>query len=389
MPDEQKGLGSDTNRVRAGFADAEDTERAIHDLLDQLEADTATFTFVFFCPTHNARTVSRVLDRRVDNRGVGGTTGGEISPAGFSIGTMTGLSLHGAETRSTAEVIPNLDELSLVPITQLPGQLAGRIGRSRDELSENRHVWMTIGDNTPAGEDLLTPFFKHTVPSTRLVGGSLVGSDLDASPELVYHGRVYTNATALVLLEYDGPFEVFHHNHLQFTDRRLEVTSVSEKGRILEELDGQPAAVVYASTIGVSPDELDRELAALYPLGFRFRGRPLACSIVDILDRGRLRMANTLHPGETLRLLKTGDLVESTKSALRNALRSFESEHGCSARGALFFNCTTRYVEAQSKGCLPELAKALDQLPFAGFNTYGEQFDALHTNHTLTGILFG
>jgi hypothetical protein len=375
--------------VRVGVSHRADTAEAIDELLDQLHADRASFTFVFFSPDHDARTVSRRLDKRVGPRGVGGTTAGELSNLGFSHGTISGMSLHGDHVRVAADVIPNLDELSLLPLVHLPDEFARRLGHTKEDLEPSRHTWMLLSDGLSGNEELLTPFFMQSAPETNLVGGSLGDESRHERVELVYHGRTYTNAAALLLLEYDGPFEILHHNSLEFRETQLEVTSVSRSGRVLNELDGRPAAEAYAEAIGLEPEALTPSIMASNPLGFPFRGRPFTCSIVARLKGGRLQTGNAVHPGDTLRLLGSDDLVGSTRRYVSKALDDFESDWGTPAQGALYFNCVMRYIESRAGEEAEELSRALNQVPMAGLNTYGEQWDAIHTNHSLTGMLFG
>lgn len=387
--DQIERQGTDATDLRVGISETTDTHRAIHELLDELRADTAELTLVFFSSGHDADTISSALDDRVGARGVAGSTGGELSARGFTRGTITGMSLHAPGVRAATEVIPNLDDLSLVPLVHLPDQLAGRLGRERDELDPDRHAWLLFADGHSGAEDLVTPFFMQGAPTTQLVGGSLTNERPTDPGRAIHHGRVYENAALLILLEYEGPFELFHHCHLELTDRRFEVTAVSDNGRVLEELDGNPAAEVYADALEVSPDELRPDLYPRRPFGFPFRGRPHVCAPIEHLSRGRLKMANTIHPGDELRLLEGGDLVASTENAVSDALADFEREHHVAPRGALMFHCLGRYFDARARGVETDLADAINQLPLAGFNTNGEQFNTLHTNMTLTGLLFG
>jgi len=375
---------------RTGISKARETETAIGEVLDQTRADSAALTLVFFSPRHDASVVSDHLDRRTGPKGLAGTTAGELSSShGFSTGGIVGVSLRASDVRATIDVVPGLDDLSLVSVDQLPSRFAGRFGLDRDDLDPDRHLWLLLADAEPGVEDLLTPFFVRGAPPTRLVGGSLGGATAFDGARIVFHGRTYTDAAALILLEYDRPFGLLHHQHMTFREPNFRVTEVSDGGRILESLDGTAPAEVYSDALGLSRDRLDRSVLAEHPLGFRFRGRPLVCSIERRLDRGRFRMAKTLHPGDELQIMEPGDLIGSTRETLAERLEEFRERHGRDCRGALFFHCLGRYLEAEKNGTTEQLAEALAQVPCAGLNTYGEQYGAMHTNHTLTGALFG
>jgi hypothetical protein len=388
-PGQREPLFPGTANIRVAHSELTETRAAIHELLDKLTADRAEMTFVFFSPSHRADVISDVMDERTGANGVGGTTGGELSDAGFTRGTMTGMSLHAPGAQATAEVIPNLQQLSLVPLVDLPNQFARRLDRDPGTLDPTQHLWLLFADGRSGAESLITPFFMQEAPSKGLVGGSLVGETPTTPARAVYHGRVYEDAALLVLLEYEPPFETFYHSHMELTDRVFEVTGVSDQGRLLEALDGRPAAEVYAETLGVPVEELTRQHLAHHPLGFRFRGRAHTCSPVDKLSNGGLLMGNALHPGDELHWMEPGDLVESTRGALAEARRDFEAAHQTPPRAGLMFHCLGRYLEAEADGTVEELGAALTQLPITGFNSLGEQLDALHTNHSLTGLLLG
>lgn len=380
---------ANSGHVHVGFSDYSDTDMAINHLLDELEAEESELTVVFFSPSYDEKIISRVLDRRLGSRAVAGSTAGEISAQGMVEDTIVGMSLHGSHVRATIDVVPNLDELSLVPLVHLPDQFARRIGRSRQDLDPDRHIWLMLADGLSGAEDLLTPFFMQASPDANLVGGSLADGTRYESVSLSHFGRLYNNAAAIILLEYNRPFELFHENHMEFTDRWLEVTSVARGGRVLEQLNGRPAREAYAEALGLAPEEVTPEVTAVHPLGFRFRGRPFVCSILHEHGSGGFFMGNSLHAGEELNLLEPGDIVSHTRDALRGAVGRLQSRHGASPQGMLMFHCLARFVEARQLGVVDELSEVFTEYPIAGFNSYGEQFGSMHTNHSMTGVIFG
>ncbi len=373
--------------VRVAVSDVSDTFEAVGHVLDELRAESAALTLVFFNPNHDASVVRRQLDQRAGARAVAGTTAGEISELGWTHGAIVGISLSGSHVRATIDVIPNLDELSLVPLVHLPEQLAERIGRDQHDLDPNRHIWLLLPDGLSGSEDLLTPFFMQSAPETNLVGGSLADGTNYRNARLVHHGRIYSDAAAVVLLEFNRPFELIHDNHMEFTDRWLEVTRVSQGGRVIERMDGRPALEAYADVLERPVDAIAPSVLANHPLGFRFRGRPFVCSFIRRHNDGFL-MANSVHEGARLNLLEPGDLLNHTRNLIRDAADRMQYEHDTSPQGMLAFHCLGRYLQAKSMGRLSALAKALTPYPVAGFNTYGEQYRSMHTNHSLTGLLF-
>ncbi len=377
-----------TASVRVASNKLEATDEAIEQLLDELDAANAALTLVFYGVEHDDEVIARTLDRATGPRGVGGTTAGELANDGFSDNSMTGLSLHGSGVRGAVEIIPKLDELSLVPIVHLPDKLARGIDRSRDELDPQRHLWLFLVNGLSGKEGLLTPFFMQAAPRVGLVGGSLGDGQDFSQVRLAHHGRVYRDSAAAILLEYNRPFHAFKHSHMQLTDRKLRVTKISGGGRRLEELDGELAQVAYARALDIDPAEVTASLVASHPFGYRFRGRPFPVSVQQVLPDGTFMVGNSLQHGERLNILESKELVASTRRALDAACDRVIADGG-EVQAMLLFNCLSRHIEAVHSGKVDELADVLTRTPVCGLNTYGEQFETLHLNHSLTGVVFG
>ncbi|MBA2665368.1 MAG: FIST C-terminal domain-containing protein [Bradymonadaceae bacterium] len=379
-----------THRVVVASSTLVDTAAAIEEVLDALEAEAAALTFVFFDRCYDAEIIARVLDRRTQERGIGGTTAGEISNAGFRTGSITAMSLHGEDVRASVEIVAQLRRLSLVPLVSLPHKLAEGIGRSLDELSADRHMWISLIDGLSGKEDLFVPFFVQAARRVPLIGGSLSDGEHFCQVFLVHHGRVYSDAAAVVLLEYPYGFQPIHHTHLVFSEHWLTVTRVSEGGRVIEMLDGMPAHLAFAHAMGVSPHQVTTGLTGRYPLGYRFRGRPFPYSIMQTRDDGSFGMAHSVQVGERLNILMPQDLTDQSARAIEEAIGQLEQQTpGRQPQALLLFNCLGRYFEAKAQGMVGELFEAIHQAPVCGFNTYGEQFTSMHMNHSLTGVVFG
>jgi hypothetical protein len=105
---------------------------------------------------------------------------------------------------------------------------------------------------------------------------------------------------------------------------------------------------------------------------------------VTRIEGTALQMACAIDEGVVLRMTRAGDLVATTREALDRA----SSQVG-GIRGLIAFNCLGRYIEAEARGLLDDLGRVYEAHPVVGFNTYGEQYYALHMNHTLTGLALG
>ena len=56
---------------------------------------------------------------------------------------------------------------------------------------------------------------------------------------------------------------------------------------------------------------------------------------------------------------------------------------------AIGFDCILRRLDAENRQIRRDLDKLYHRFGIVGFHTYGEQYNAMHLNQTLTGIAFG
>lgn len=379
------GMG---DQVLVAVSRQPDTASAVHDVLNEISAENAALVLVFFAADRDAHTVAQVLKSRVGDRAIGGTTAGELSQAGFTRDAVTALAIPSASGRAAISITTNLSEVSLVALSSMLSDLTSRMGFHETRLPVENLIWLSFLDGLSGREELVTPFLARHRCEIPLVGGSLAGGRAFDGVRLVHDGKVHTDAAAMILLEYARPFELIHHTHHEFSGQWLKVTRVSSGGRVIEELDGQPAALRYADALGVRSGELQKAHIGAHPLGFRFRGKPYPCSIMRIVDEHHLFMAYSVQEGEELALLEPGDIVESSRAAVLQACQRLRLK-GAEPEALLLFHCLGRLFESEDLDVVEELFSALNQAPVCGLNTYGEQFQSMHMNHSMTGLLFG
>ena len=378
---------STDDAVRIAQSDAPETSHAVREVLDAVDAANAVFTFLFYSPRHDPDVIAGEFRRVAGGRGVAGSTAGEIGPRGFSHGSIVAMALHGGHTRAALRLVPQMRDFSLLRASSIAAELAQDLGHPLESLDPSRHIWILLLDGLSGREDFFTSFFSTHAPRLPLVGGSFGDEEQFTDVSLIHDGRVHQGAGAVMLLEYDRPFQVLHHTHLEFTDHWFEVTDTRQGGRVLAGLDDRPATTAYAEALGISADELTLDITGSSPFGFRFKGRPFPCSVMRV-DRDEILLAYSVQRGDRLNLLHGDGLLPRSRDAIRNASTALRKSGG-DPKGMLAFHCLGRYLEARRLGVIDELFTAMDQLPLAGLNTYGEQFGSRHMNHSLCGILFG
>lgn len=299
-------------------------------------------------------------------------TGG-ISAVAFPFGVLTG-------------AVAALGELShdvAVGTQAAVSRLERVIGVELRDLGPADHVGFVLIDGMHGDEEQVNDALGNAAPLLEFVGGS-AGDDLAfdrtwvaAGDEVSYHG------VALLVARSAVPYHVVKTCSFVPAGRTLRVTGADVAGRLVTELDGRPAAEVYAESVGVRVPELDSAVWMRYPVGLMIDGQPWIRSPQSVVDGG-IRFYAQLRPGMQVELMCSGDLVADTRAMIERA----RADLGGRARGAVLFNCILRRLEMDADGTAGAFLSTLAGIPTAGFHTYGETWLG-HVNQTLTGVVFG
>lgn len=368
--------------MQRGVSQARTEAEAARELAAQIcQPDTAT-VLVFANPRYHADILARELDRAFPAARVFGcTTAGEIGPGGFHQGAVVGLALGRDEARVGAGLACAITRSPLSSGRRATLTAIEDLGADRERLRPKRHVAITLIDGRSGQEEGFIAGAAATVPTIRFVGGS-ASDDLGEVPRsrVFCGGRAYDDCGLVLVLEPAVRFAVVVSEHMVATEERVVVTAADPSARLVHELNGKPARQVYARLVG-HEGQVDRTLAAPFPFGYYVGGRPYARSIMGVVGDS-LRFACVVDNGAVLRLMRAGDMLAST----RNTLDAAAADVGGRLGAVLGFNCAGRYIECESKGTTAQMSALLDSYPIVGFNTFGEQVNALHVNHTLTGL---
>ena len=320
---------------------------------------------------------------------IGCTTCGEIGPSGCTRGRVSAFAL-GSEVNARAVIFDRMTELKFDRAVAEIDELMRALGGSPERLllHPERFVFVSLTDGLSGSEELLLAAIASAAPGVALVGGS-AGDDFQFSATQVALGeRACQGGGVLLLLEPKVPFQPFALHHYVREGQAMVVTEADPVRRRVSRIDGYPAIDVLVKLAGFDEAELRANpLATLaaHPVVFGFVAGPTIYmrSVMSLLGDDLL-LAGSLEEGTVIYSMKPGDLIAATREGLAEAIAAIEQPEGL-----LLFNCGGRMWEAGSQGRVAELGEAMLPIPGAGFTTYGEQFRAVHLNHTLTGLVFG
>ncbi len=379
-------MGAGTNQlgIRRGTSGHRDETRVAEQLASQVGDSAAVLVLVFASPHYDTDRLAAALARAFGAVPVVGcTTAGEIGPNGFASGSVVAMSFACAGLRVGVALTTDLGASALSGGREATLGALGALGISPDSARPDRHVAMTLVDGRSGQEELFIAGAAASAPRLRFVGGS-ASDDMGAVPRarILCEGRAWSNAGLVLAFDSSVPFSVISTDHLEAGPERLVVTRTDASGRLVHELNGYPARDYYEARAGLA--RVDATSASFAPLAYFVGGQRYIRSVMGV-EGDSLRFACALNTGTVLRLTQGGDMIATTRSALRLA----EQQVGGTIGALVVFNCLGRYLETEATGRTEAAGALLTEQPVIGFNTFGEQFNALHVNHTMTALVFG
>lgn len=315
---------------------------------------------------------------------VGCTALGVIGPGKPAGGepAVAALGLYGNWLRVGIGVAPELSKAALTRGRDAVHQAARALGLTAETLDPGRHVAVTLVDGRHHHEEAFCISSAAAAPQIRFVGGGASARFDDAPSTCVWaQGNVHTDAAVVVVLDSDLPFQPVTSSHLEPTELKTVVTAAS--GRVIDELDGRPAAPRLRHLLKLIGDTVD-EHRPQHTFARYIDGVPYVRSLHRI-DGSRLIVASAVETGQILHVMRPGDLIRIMTRDLATAAERV----GGAMSAFLAFSCIGRHWEASQRGLRGEMAATFAAYPTVGFQSLSEQSGMLLVNHTLTGLAIG
>jgi hypothetical protein len=340
---------------------------------------------VFFCSSHyDLDAVGDEMSHRFDGVPViGCTTAGEIGPGGCRRHSLVGAGFAASEFAVAAGGLEHVQDFR----PDLAGSLTQELMQQfegREPTPPDGAFALLLVDGTSVREESITLAFQQQLGSIPLVGGS-AGDDLRFEETFVYFdGSFHRDAAALALVRTALPFEAVRIQHFVPTDRRVVVTAADAPQRVVYEMEGIPAAECYAALIGTDVDDLDPVRFADAPVVVMIAGTNYVRSIQKANPDGSLTFFSAIDEGLVLRAAAGVDIVG-------NLVEAFDDIRGRlgTPQVVIAFDCILRRLEMERRHVVERVEAVFAENNVVGFNTYGEQYCAVHVNQTLTGIALG
>ncbi|QDU70436.1 FIST N-terminal domain-containing protein [Mucisphaera calidilacus] len=367
-----------SSRLKTAIATTSETnpQRAVAHLIDQLGCTHADALTYFASPDYDFKTVASLLDDAIHAPSIGCTTAGELgADHGYTRGGIIATAITSDELSFEPHLIRDLSTFDTL--------------RAKEEFIDsgrlsNPDFGMLLIDGLSMAEEQVAAALYNILGDKPLVGGSAGDNMRFRETWVAVNGEACRNAAALALVNTTLPYRVFHTHHFEPTDQRLVITRAIPDQRIVIEINGYPAAIGYAKAIGRDVEELNASVFAANPLMLSIGGEYFMRAIQSANDDNSLTLYCAIDEGLVMRIARGNNLTQSIRQQV-DAI----NEQLSSPQIIIAFDCIMRRLESQKNGTLAEAGRAFHSLPVVGFSTYGEQYNGLHVNQTMTGVAIG
>ncbi|MCB0353431.1 MAG: FIST C-terminal domain-containing protein [Bdellovibrionales bacterium] len=365
--------------MKRGASVHRDPTLAVREFAEQVALPNPAVV-IFFCSSeYDAGVISREMSQHFRCPFLGCSSAGELGSRYQKHG-IVGVSFSTDELMVASHFISPLTAYSAEQANSIVSLLRSEL--SIEDSTEGCFAFCLI-DGLSSLEESFASDTYGALRGIPLVGGS-AGDNLLFKETTIYHNSDYGNNAAVLLLARSSlPFEVFQFKHFIPSEKELVITEADPRTRRVIEIDGEPAAVAYAELVGVSPAALTPAIFSENPLMLEIGDEWFVRSIQSANPDQSLTLFCAIEEGLPLSIGTGKNFVET----LRNHAKWLEQRQDIAL--TLGCDCILRRLEVEQKGLQKEVEEVLDQLRFVGFSTFGEQFNSVHVNQTLTGISFG
>lgn len=371
--------------IRRGVSLSGDPVRAAEELYESLYHPAATLGVFFASTEYDLDVLGAELARRFGRMPlIGCTSAGEISPAGYLSGTLTGFSLCQPEFAAVAAPIHDLGKHTLSGGAEVVQSLRRQLFDTSEGEGEGTTFAFMLIDGLCKFEETVVSAMHAALGGVPLFGGS-AGGDLEFSESFVFFdGKFHKEAAVLTLVRTTRPVKLFTTDHFVSSDKKMVVTEADPLRRIVSEINAEPAAREYARLVGIEADPLTPMIFATHPVVVKVGGRYYVRAIQKVNEDESLTFFCAIDRGIVLTLAEGTDIFDN----LTQLFGEIESEIG-KPELVIACDCVLRNLEVEQKQLKATAGRLFAEHNVIGFSTYGEQFQAMHVNQTFTGAAIG
>lgn len=363
-----------------------DAKTAVAELKNQFSHSPPASLILFFCScSYDLKELAESFNTLFpDTEVVGCTSAGEIGPAGYLDHSLSAILFPKDEFDVVSGCLYMLSDFSEAKGSQFVSNLVSQLTQ-RSYISHYRYSFaMQLIDGLSKKEELISHSFQKNLGRIPLFGGSAADNLQFSHTYVFYRGEFWENSCVLILFGTNRPFRLFKAQHFAGAGEPLVVTAADPANRTIIELNGLPAASVYARQVGCDVEQLSASVFAASPVVIKMNGNEYVRAIQTCSPDGSLRLFCAINEGVILHVANSSNLMADLNqqfNKLQNALGDISLTLVC--------DCILRRMDVLNTEQLPAVTDIFLQNHTSGFSSFGEQFGSLHLNQTCTGIAFG
>ena len=369
-----------------GSSHSEDPRTAMEEIMRQIGDDPLAGLLIFCSHRYDRDALARAINLNSEGLPViGCTSSGELTEAGYDQDSLTCIGFPRSAFHFVSHCFDDVENFDPVSAREAIRALAAIADRDSRQLGEKiNHVALFLVDGLSHREELLTMTIQDALGDIPLIGGSS-GDGLAFRETAIFNGgRFHQRAAVVAILSSARPMHVFKSQHYQPGASKMVVTGAISQDRIVTEINAEPAAAEYLRLAGHAGEALGVEFYAAHPPMVRAGGEYHVRSIQSANPDGSLSFYCAIDEGIVLTIGEPLDRIacmEKLFAKIRDQIGSVDR--------ILAFDCVLNRIDAEQRQISRDVSKLYSEHRVVGFNTYGEQYHALHVNQTFSGLAIG
>lgn len=353
--------------------------RAAEILADKLGSSPFSAIILMVSPKADFENLADVFSNRFPkSQVIGCSTAGEICHDGYAEQRILALGLPQTHFSCRVQMVADVDNADYGKVSTLMLRNKADIEKQHPDW-ENEFNFLLI-DGLSQCEDKFVSALSMALGSVPLFGGSSADGVEFTNTKLLHQGTWHENAAVLMQVITRCEISVFKTDHLIPTEKRMVVTKANPEERTVSEINAAPAAKEYARLLGKDPEQLSTFTFAAHPVVVKVGGTHHVRAIQRISKNGDLIFFSAIDEGLVLTLADPMDMSDH----LEKEMAKLSQERAPDI--VLACDCILRRLEAQEKQKSHALSQIMSDNRVFGFSTYGEQYNSMHVNQTLTGV---
>ncbi|WP_176593819.1 FIST N-terminal domain-containing protein [Sphingobium sp. EM0848] len=374
------------SQIAFASSHAGDPARAMADIADQLGDEPLAGMLLFCSHRFDREALARAVNRRTEGVvAIGCTSSGELTENGYDEDSLSVIGFPASAFHMTSLCFDDIENFDPAAARQAVRSLAAQADRDSRHLGERvNHVALFLVDGLSHREELLTMTIQDGLGDIALIGGSSGDGMAFRETAIFDGGRFHAHAAVVAILSTPRPLHVFKAQHYRPSAAKMVVTGAIPQDRIVTEINAEPAAQEYLRLAGHAGEALGVAFYAAHPLMVRAGGDYHVRSIQSANADGSLTFYCAIDEGI---VMTVGEPVDPI--ARMEALFADIAEEVGLVDRIIAFDCVLNRIDAEQRQIGRAVSELYGRHRVIGFNTYGEQYHALHVNQTFSGLAIG